>query len=83
MDLGLTGRTAIVCGASAGIGLALRRVARGEGANVVMFARRRRRAEREAARLGALAVPATSRARPISSGWSDRGRRHGGIDVLV
>ena len=56
MDLGLTGRTAIVCGASAGIGLGIAESLAGEGANVVMFARRQDPLEREAARLGGLAV---------------------------
>lgn len=56
MDLGLGGRTAIVCGASAGIGLAIAEALAAEGANVAMFARRREILEREAERLGALAV---------------------------
>jgi 3-oxoacyl-[acyl-carrier protein] reductase len=56
MDLGLKGRTAIVCGASAGIGLGIAESLADEGANVVMFARRRDPLEREADRLGALAV---------------------------
>jgi 3-oxoacyl-[acyl-carrier protein] reductase len=56
MDLGLTGRTAIVCGASSGIGLAIAEALAAEGANVAMFARRRDVLEREAERLGALAV---------------------------
>jgi 3-oxoacyl-[acyl-carrier protein] reductase len=56
VDLGLGGRTAIVCGASAGIGLAIAEALAGEGANVAMFARRREILEREAERLGALAV---------------------------
>jgi 3-oxoacyl-[acyl-carrier protein] reductase len=56
MDLGLNGRTAIVCGASAGMGLAIAEAFANEGANVVMFARRRELLEREAERLGALAV---------------------------
>jgi 3-oxoacyl-[acyl-carrier protein] reductase len=38
MDLGLTGRTALVCGASAGLGLACAEALAEEGANVVMFA---------------------------------------------
>jgi len=41
MDLGLGGRTAIVCGASSGLGLASAEALAGEGANVAMFARRR------------------------------------------
>ena len=56
MDLGLSGRTAIVCGASAGMGLAIAEALAEEGANVAMFARRRELLEREAERIGALAV---------------------------
>ncbi len=56
MDLELKGRTAIVCGASAGIGLGIAESLAEEGANVAMFARRRDVLEREAERLGGLAV---------------------------
>jgi 3-oxoacyl-[acyl-carrier protein] reductase len=56
MDLGLRGRTAIVCGASSGLGLATAEALSDEGANVSMFARRREELEREADRIGALAV---------------------------
>jgi 3-oxoacyl-[acyl-carrier protein] reductase len=56
VDLGLKGRTAIVCGASAGIGLGIAESLAEEGANVAMLARRRDVLEREADRLGALAV---------------------------
>lgn len=56
MDLGLSGRTAVVCGASAGIGLGIAEALAEEGANVAMFARRRDVLEREADRLGGLAV---------------------------
>ena len=56
MDLGLAGRTAIVCGASAGMGLAVAETLAAEGAHVAMFARRRELLEREADRIGALAV---------------------------
>jgi len=56
MDLGLRGRTAIVCGASSGMGLAVAEALAAEGANVAMFARRRDVLEREADRLGALGV---------------------------
>ena len=41
MDLGLARRTAIVCGASSGMGLAVAEALAAEGANVAMFARRR------------------------------------------
>lgn len=56
MDLGLAGRTAIVCGASSGMGLAIAEELVAEGAHVAMFARRRELLEQEAERLGALAV---------------------------
>jgi 3-oxoacyl-[acyl-carrier protein] reductase len=84
VDLGLTGRTAIVCGASSGIGLGIAESLAGEGANVVMFARRRDLLEREAERVGALAV-----AGDVTSG-ADLERlvqaavdAYGGIDILV
>ncbi len=56
MELGLEGRTAIVCGGSSGMGLATAEVLVAEGANVALFARRREVLEREADRIGALAV---------------------------
>ena len=56
MDLGLSGRTAIVCGASSGMGLAVAEALAAEGANVAMFARRRDLLHREADRIGALPV---------------------------
>jgi 3-oxoacyl-[acyl-carrier protein] reductase len=84
MDLGLKGRTAIVCGASAGIGLGIAESLADEGANVVMFARRRDVLDREADRLGALAV------RGDVTNPADLQRvveravdAFGGIDVLV
>jgi 3-oxoacyl-[acyl-carrier protein] reductase len=56
LELGLKARTAIVCGSSAGIGLAVAEALAAEGANVTMFARRRDVLQREADRIGALAV---------------------------
>jgi len=56
VELDLSGRTAIVCGASSGIGLAIADALAAEGANVAMLARRRDVLQREADRLGALAV---------------------------
>jgi 3-oxoacyl-[acyl-carrier protein] reductase len=56
MDLGLNGRTALVFGASSGLGLASSEALALEGANVTMFARRRDELERQADRIGALAV---------------------------
>jgi 3-oxoacyl-[acyl-carrier protein] reductase len=84
MDLGLKGRTAIVCGASSGMGLAVAEALAAEGANVAMFARRRDTLEREADRLGALAVRGdlimpTDLARLVEQTVG----AFGGIDILV
>ena len=56
MRINLKDRTAIVCGASSGMGLAVAEALAAEGANVAMFARRRDLLEREAERIGALPV---------------------------
>ena len=56
MNLGLAGRTAVVTGATAGMGLAIAEALAEEGANVAMFGRRRELLESEAERIGALAV---------------------------
>jgi 3-oxoacyl-[acyl-carrier protein] reductase len=84
VDLGLRGRSAIVCGASSGMGLAIAEALAREGANVAMFARRRDLLEREADRLGALAVrgdltvPAD-----LSRLVEQTVDAFGGVDVLV
>jgi 3-oxoacyl-[acyl-carrier protein] reductase len=84
VDFGLTGRTAIVGGASAGIGLACAEALAGEGANVAMFARRADVLEREAARLGALAVPGdVARADDLERLVERTLEAFGGVDVLV
>jgi 3-oxoacyl-[acyl-carrier protein] reductase len=56
VNLGLAGRTAVVTGATAGMGLAIAEALAEEGANVAMFGRRRELLESEAERIGALAV---------------------------
>jgi 3-oxoacyl-[acyl-carrier protein] reductase len=56
LNPGLEGRTALVLGASSGLGLASAEALREEGANVVMLARREELLRREAERLGATAV---------------------------
>jgi len=84
MDLGLRGRTAIVCGASAGLGLSCAESLAGEGANVVMLARREEELEREAARLGAFAVPGdVSSAADLERLVATTFDEFGGVDVLV
>jgi 3-oxoacyl-[acyl-carrier protein] reductase len=84
MDLGLSGRTAIVCGASAGMGLAIARAFAAEGVNVAMFARGRDALEREAEQLGALAVRGDVRDPEDLERLVERTvQAFGGIDVLV
>jgi 3-oxoacyl-[acyl-carrier protein] reductase len=84
VDLGLNGRVAIVCGASAGIGLAVAESLSEEGANVVMFARRRDVLGREAERLGALAVRGDVRdPRDLDNLVERTLEAFGGIDILV
>ena len=84
MDLGLTGRTAIVCGASSGLGLAVAEALAEEGAHVVMFARRRDVLETEAKRIRGLAVAGDVRD-PADLERAVRAavETYGGIDILV
>jgi 3-oxoacyl-[acyl-carrier protein] reductase len=84
MDLGLKGRVAIVGGSSEGIGLAIAESLADEGANVAMFARRRDVLEREAERIGALAVRGDVRDPRDLENLVDRTiEAFGGIDILV
>ena len=84
MDLGLKGRTALVTGASSGLGLATAEALAGEGANVSMFARRRDLLEREADRIGALAVRGdVSIPNDLERAVETTVTAFGGIDVLV
>ena len=84
MNLGLAGRTAIVCGASSGMGLAIAEALVEEGANVAMFARRRDVLEREAERIGALSVRGDLTVPADLEKLVERTvQAFGGIDVLV
>jgi len=84
MDLGLEGRTAIVGGASSGLGLACAEALAEEGANVVMLARRKELLEREAGRIGGLAVDGDVREPEHLERAVDAAlESHGGIDILV
>jgi 3-oxoacyl-[acyl-carrier protein] reductase len=84
VDLGLKGRTALVTGASSGLGLATAEALAAEGANVSMFARRRDLLEREADRLGALAVRGdVSIPKDLERAVETTVKAFGGIDVLV
>ncbi len=83
----LTGRVAIVTGASSGLGGRFARVLRGAGADVVVAARRKDRIEALAAELGpehALAVPAdVSRAGAVAALVDRALERFGRLDVMV
>ena len=84
MDLGLKGRTALVCGASSGLALASAQALADEGANVTMFARRRDVLEREADRIGALAVRGdVTLPQDLERAVSQTVEAFGGLDVLV
>jgi 3-oxoacyl-[acyl-carrier protein] reductase len=84
MDLGLKGRTALVCGASSGLALASAEALSEEGANVTMFARRRDILERESDRLGALAVRGdVTLPQDLERAVSQTVEAFGGIDILV
>jgi 3-oxoacyl-[acyl-carrier protein] reductase len=84
MDLGLKDRTAIVCGASSGLGLATAEALAAERANVTMFARRREVLEREAERLGALPVRGdVTNPRDLENVVNRTVEAFGGIDILV
>jgi 3-oxoacyl-[acyl-carrier protein] reductase len=84
VELGLEGRTAIVCGASAGIGLAIAHAFAAERMNVAMFARRRKLIETESERLGALAVQGDVTNPQDCERLVERTvTAFGGVDVLV
>jgi 3-oxoacyl-[acyl-carrier protein] reductase len=84
METGLAGRTAIVCGSSAGIGLGCAEALAAEGANVVMFARRADVLEREAERLGAVPVAGDVRnANDLERLLATAVDHFSGVDVVV
>ena len=84
MDLGLKGRTALVFGASSGLGLASAEALAAEGANVTMFARRRDVLEREADRIGALAVRGdVALPSDLEKAVAQTLEAFGGLDIVV
>src|SRR5216117_714324 len=84
MDLGLTGRTAIVCGASSGLGLAAAEALADEGAHVVMLARRKDVLETEARRVGGIAVAGDVRnGADLEKAVRTAVDAYGGLDILV
>ena len=84
MDLGLNGRTALVCGASSGLGLASAEALAEEGANVVLFARRKERLDENSARLGGIAVVGDVRDdADLERAVATAVDRFGGLDILI
>jgi len=84
VDLGLSGRTALVCGASSGLGLASATSLAREGANVALLGRRAELLEQEAARLGGLALPGdVTSTEDLDSAVARPVETYGGLDVLV
>jgi 3-oxoacyl-[acyl-carrier protein] reductase len=84
VDLELEGRTAIVCGASAGIGLGIAESLAAEGANVVLFARHAEGLERAAERLGAVGVQGDVTVAEDARRLVDAALENfGGLDILV
>ena len=85
MDLGLAGRTAVVCGSTSGLGLAVARALADEGAHVVVSGRRGDAARAEAARLpSALGVEVDLADQEGPAHLLEEARRRfGAVDVLV
>lgn len=89
MDLGLTGRTALVCASTGGLGEAVARAIAAEGANVVVSGRRGDRARELAAELEASGAKAVGVAVDLTAdGGADAlhaaaVEAFGGVDVLV
>ena len=80
----MKGRTALVCGASSGLGLATAEALAAEGANVTMFARRRDELERQADRIGALSVRGdVTLPQDTDKAVATTLEAFGGLDILV
>ncbi|MFA5138177.1 MAG: glucose 1-dehydrogenase [Elusimicrobiota bacterium] len=80
----LEGKTAVVTGASRGLGLAIARALAKEGAGLVLVARDARKLEEAARGLKALAVPGdVSVEKDVESVFAKARERFGKVDILV
>jgi 3-oxoacyl-[acyl-carrier protein] reductase len=85
MQLGLTGKVAMVAGASRGLGFAVAQALAGEGALVSMVSRSETAVREAAARIGGetLAVAADVSSAEAVEAWAEATRRRfGGVDLL-
>jgi 3-oxoacyl-[acyl-carrier protein] reductase len=85
MDLGLTGKVAMVAGASRGLGYAVAEALAREGAKVSIASRDEQAIAAAAARIGGdvLAVPVEVRSADAIRHWADEtAQRFGGVDLL-
>lgn len=85
MDLGISGRVALVCGSSAGIGRAIASALAAEGARVAMTSRSPERIEAAAAQIGALGLAHDSADLDAVPALVDRVAAHFGapVEILV
>ena len=90
MELGLTGKTALVTGASEGIGMAIARKLAGEGVRVAICARTEAKLKETAAEIAQATgmqiapIPADLRTLAGCQGFvAQAAERLGGIDILV
>lgn len=84
MDFKLSGKTAVVGGASSGLGLAIAETLREEGANVAMVARSAEALTREARRVGGQAIVADLSNRADAERMvAEAVGTFGGIDIVV
>ena len=85
MDLGLTGRTAVVPGATAGLGLAIARALAAEGANIVLAGRREQLVAEHAAALPSAVGVVADLTDPDGPSRivAAAGEAYGDVDILV